>query len=44
MNFEICDGGNENSLGSTTKEVKYHYHDEITVITRQFPSMVAISQ
>ena len=34
INFEICDGGNENSLGYPTKEVKYHYHDEITVITR----------
>ena len=34
IHFETCDGGNKNSLGSPTKEVKYHYHDEITVITR----------
>ena len=34
INFEIYDGGNENSLGSPTKEVNYHYPHEITVITR----------
>ena len=34
INFETYDVGNENSLSSPTKEVKYHYHDEITVITR----------
>ena len=33
-NFETSDGGNENSLSSPTKEVKYHYHNEIMVITR----------
>ena len=33
MNFETCDDGNENYLSSPTKEVKNHYHDEITVIT-----------
>ena len=27
------DDGNKNSLSHPTKEVKYHYHDEITVIT-----------
>ena len=34
IKFGNSDGGNENSLGSPTKEVKYHYHGEITVITR----------
>ena len=33
INVETCDGGNKNSLSSSTKEVKYHYQDEITVIT-----------
>ena len=34
INFETSDGGNENSISSPTKEVKYHYRNEITVITR----------
>ena len=39
INLETYDGGDENSLSSLKKEVKYHYHDEITVINRQLPSM-----
>ena len=34
INFETSDGGNDNSLSSLIKEVKYHYPYEITVITR----------
>ena len=34
INVETSDGGNENYLSSLTKEVKYHYTDEMTVITR----------
>ena len=34
INFETYDGGNENSLSSPAKEVKYRHHDEITVITQ----------
>ena len=34
IHFETSDGGNKNSLSNPTKEVKYHYPDEITVITR----------
>ena len=34
INFETSDGGNKNSLSSTTKEVKYQNPDEITLITR----------
>ena len=41
INFETSDGGNENSPSSTTKEVKYHYPDEITVFTRSFSSMLS---
>ena len=40
INFETCDGSNKNSLCSLTIEVKYHYPNEITVITRKYPSMV----
>ena len=34
MEFETSDGGNKNSFSSPTKEVKYHYPDEITELTR----------
>ena len=34
INFETCDGGKDNSISYPTKDVKYHHHDEITVITR----------
>ena len=34
INVETSDGGNNSSLSTPKKEVKYHYPDEITVITR----------
>ena len=33
IHFETSDGGNKSSLCYPTKEVKYHYADEITAIT-----------
>ena len=32
--FVTYDGGNNNSLSPPTKEVKYHYPNQITVVTR----------
>ena len=34
INVESCNGGNENLLSYPIKKLKYHYPDEITVITR----------
>ena len=39
INFVKNNGGNENSPSYLIKEVKYHYPNEITVITQQFPFM-----
>ena len=43
INVETSNGGNKNSLSSLTKEVKYHYPNEITLLTQQLPSMVLAS-
>ena len=34
INFVTNNSGNKNDLSSPTKEVKYHYPDEITLITQ----------
>ena len=34
VNFVTNSSGNDNSLSSPTKEVKYHYPNEIMVITQ----------